>query len=280
MLLRELDGYAMAIQALLLLENKHFKLLNNGELDIDAPTKTCCEDRRLAIRSLAGRLLHPLGKPQKDEAVRFMAAETNEERKMIIHRLEGAIRLKRESAYVKPSTLDAALRDLTDNQLPIVFRQSSWDLDRIFYYLLIQYFETFALRWEPSENNARGSVAADTTAAVTAIEPIGTSGTPPPAMDHDWFCAARDVEMEVERFRAKSKGGSQMPLTYALVALQALKPQNVPENSDARRLVPAALELVKSEFRDLLNSDAGRPIARLLVDMQPPDDNMQRNFAS
>ena len=83
--------------------------------------------------------------------------------------------------------------------------------------------------------NARGSVAADTTAAVTAIEPVGTSGTPPPAMDHDWFCAARDVEMEVERFRAKSKGGSQMPLTYALVALQALKPQNAPENSDARR---------------------------------------------
>ena len=65
MLLRELDGYAMAIQALLLLENKHFKLLNNGELDIDAPTKTCCEDRRLAIRSLAGRLLHPLANRKK-----------------------------------------------------------------------------------------------------------------------------------------------------------------------------------------------------------------------
>ena len=146
MLLRELDGYAMAIRALLLLENKHFKLLHNGELDIDAPTKTC--SRRSTPRHSESRrsAAAPTGQTAKRRSgSRFMAAETNEERKMIIHRLEGAIRLKREPTYVKPSTLDAALKELTDNRLPIVFRQSSWDLDRIFYYLLIQYFETFAI---------------------------------------------------------------------------------------------------------------------------------------
>jgi len=282
MLLRELDGYAMAIRSLLLVERKPFKLLDNGELEIDTPTKTCCEDRRLAIRSLAGRLLHPLDEPQKkEEAVRFMAAETNEERKMIIHRLEGAIRLQREPTYVKPSGVDAALEKLTDKRPPIVFRQSSWDLDRIFYYLLIQYFETFALHWEPRpENQAGGSVNTGGTAPVTVTESAGTIETPPPAMDNEWFCAARDVELEVERFRAKSKGGSLMPLTYALVALQALKPQNASENSDARRLVLAALDLVKKEFQNLQELDGVRPIARLLDDMRPSYVDTQRSMGA
>jgi hypothetical protein len=62
-------------------------------------------------------------------------------------------------------------------------------------------------------------------------------------------CLARDVEMEVERFRAKSKGGSLTPLTYALVALQTLDPERTPEGSDARRAAENTLDLVETDFR-------------------------------
>ena len=72
--------------------------------------------------------------------------------------------------------------------------------DRIYYYLLVQYFSIATLRWEPR----------------------ATFMNEPPPMRHDWLCGARDVEMEVERYRAKPKGGSVMPMTYALVALQEI----------------------------------------------------------
>ena len=87
MLLGELDGYAMAMESLLLRPRK-FKLSNPGELQMSPATRTCCEDRRLGIRSLTARLVHSLEEPLRPEAVRFLAAETNEERKMIVHGLE------------------------------------------------------------------------------------------------------------------------------------------------------------------------------------------------
>jgi len=99
MLVSELDGYAMALAALLLTP-KIFPLGDRGELTMDPGIRTSCEDRRLAIRSLAGRLLHPVDSPlRRKEAVRFMGAETNEERKMIVHRMESAMRSKWEEVY-------------------------------------------------------------------------------------------------------------------------------------------------------------------------------------
>jgi hypothetical protein len=189
MLVVELDGYAMAIQSLLLTP-KTFTLEDRVELKMDAGIKTCCEDRRLAIRSLAARLLRPLDEPQQEAAVRFMGAETNEERKMIVHRLEADIRRKREVAFGRLKEDGdgvvswKVLNTLTGRRGPIRFRESSWDLDRIYFYLLIQYFGTAVLRWQPER----------------------TTGKAVPLL-HDWLCAARDVEMEVERYRARSKGG-------------------------------------------------------------------------
>ena len=226
--------------------------------------RTCCEDRRLAIRSLAGRLLQPLDAPLWAEAVRFMAAETNEERKMIVHRLEGAIRREREVAFeqaaVSDVSWDEVFRELTRNRRPIKFRESSWDLNRIYYYLLVQYFGSAALRWEPAEARAKSFAVAPAT-------------TVPLPMPHDWLCAARDVEMELERYRAKSKGGSLMPLTYALVALQEIDRQKAPNPDQARIAAQSALKQVQTELGDeVLSSDAGRAIRRVLLEMLPPNE--------
>jgi hypothetical protein len=250
MLVVELDGYAMAIQSLLLTP-KTFTLEDRGELKMDPGIKTCCEDRRLAIRSLAARLLRPLDEPQQEAAVRFMGAETNEERRMIVHRLEAAIRREREVA-VERLEEDGdgvvswkALNTLTGGR-PIRFRESSWDLDRIYFYLLIQYFGTAVLRWQP----------------------VRTAGKAVPLL-HDWLCAARDVEMEVERYRARSKGGSLMPLAYALCALQEINQQEAPNPDEARSAVTSALELVEWELgEEGLTSEAGTAINRRLKQMR------------
>src|SRR5208282_5653176 len=107
MLLAELDGYAMAIGSLLL-ESKKFELGKSGELVMNEGNegiRTCCEDRRLAIRSLASRLLHPAGSPGREEAVRFTGSETDEERNMIVHRAEGEIRRKWEQTSALASKM-------------------------------------------------------------------------------------------------------------------------------------------------------------------------------
>ncbi len=274
LLLSELDGYAMALQALLL-KPIEFKLDSVGELEMDEGIQTCCEDRRLAIKSIATRLLHPLDDPLTDEAVRFMAAETNEERKMIVHRLEARIRQTWEQVHEdgskepeRRSAIDnAALGKLVAGMLErqinsapaqepkstkpiqrlLQFRESSWDLDRIYYYLLIRYFGTAALRWESSHLPA-------------------TSAIEQQSEDYDLACAARDVEMEVERYRARSKGGSLMPLTYALIALKALCSRPA-HSAEELGKIKSAFTLVREELGKELKTEPGRPIERLLAEI-------------
>lgn len=189
----------------------------------------------------------------RDEAVRFMAAETNEERKMIVHRLEGAIRKQREAAFEQASKHPEGRVDwypiigsLTGGESPIRFRESSWDLDRIYYYLLIQYFGTAALRWRQDALDG---------------EPV--------TMQQDWLCGARDVEMEVERYRAKSKGGSLMPLTYALVALQEICQNPPPDHAAENMRVTSARDLVLQEFKSILDSPSAGALARVLRELLP-----------
>ena len=54
--------------------------------------------------------------------------------------------------FEKTNDPKAAIKELTrklpDSKTPIDCRASSWDLDRIFYYLLVEYFRTAALRWD------------------------------------------------------------------------------------------------------------------------------------
>lgn len=304
MLLAELDGYAMAIQSLLLTPWR-FPIDSRGELEMPPGIQRCCEDRRMGIRSLAGRLMHPLDAPLTDTAVLFMGAETHEERKMIVHRLEGEIRRARETAYDKLSkggdrrdVLHSAISSLvptlvqpasdepveTSDPQPIrltQLRASSWDLDRIRYYLLVCYFDTNALRWEERPHRSQTHpVHASAARADEKGPPVSTLESLPP-LEHDLFCAARDVEVEVERYRAKAKGGSSMPLTYALAALQALDPRSAHFSEKVQRAVTAALALVRDELGrepdEILETDTWRPIVRLLNDLEgaQPPTNMQ-----
>jgi hypothetical protein len=87
--------------------------------------------------------------------------------------------------------------------------------------------------------------------------------------DYELICAARDVEMEVERYRSKSKGGSLSPLTYALVALRQLKPRTASDKADVQLAVSSAVTLVRNEFSKLLEMEAGRPIKTLLDEILP-----------
>ena len=244
---------------------------------MDGGVRTSCEDRRLAIRSLAGRLLNAVERPLAGrEAVRFMAAETDEERKMIVHQIESGIRCKWEQVYQatkrRPDAgpdWQEAIGGLTENRLPVEFRASCWDLDRIYYYLLIDYFAAAALRWRkvpPAESAAEGRAAA-------VVE----------TMPQDILCAARDVEIEVERYRARSKGGSLIPLNYALIGLRTLC-KNTAGRSDAEfekaaGNVRAAVHVVQEEFADLLQSDTGRALARLLREVEAYGGQMQRGAA-
>jgi hypothetical protein len=285
MLLADLDIYAMAIEALLITP-KDFDLGTNGELKMDSGTRNCCENHRLAIKSVSMRLLHPLDPPLTTAAVRFMAAGTDEERRAIVHRVEGRIRWYREIAYEaasetsRPEAERAALTELMaeTSQAPgwdtdplslskpepvlqcsspdrlMTFRASSWDLDRIFYYRLVYYFETAAFRWP--------NAAVPETAASSGGEPRAVAAP----MEHDLFCAARDVEMECERFRAKTKGGSLMPLTYAVDALQGLSPRQY-ATGPVERAVTSAVHVVQTELRPWLDTEEGAAIKRLLANV-------------
>jgi hypothetical protein len=282
---------------------------------MDEGIQTCCENRRLAIRSIATRLLHPLDDPLTDEGVRFMAAETNEERKMMVHRLEAGIRQAwkegREDASKQPERrsamdntaigklvagmLERQIRhsDLeveefnqrcttgdpaparkqdstspTQNPLRLLrFRESSWDLDRIHYYLLVRYFGTAALRWESSQPPAtKVNATGQQPASPTATEDDHTAK----AEDYDLVCAARDVEMEVERYRARSKGGSLMPLTYGLIALKALCSGPAARRAEEHDAIKSAFTLVREELGEVLKSEPGRLIERLLAEVEMP----------
>jgi hypothetical protein len=261
MLLVELNGYAMAMQSLLLRPRK-FDLTPSGELQIDAAIRTCCEDRRLAIKSLVTLLLHPVDEPLREEAVRFMEVQTNAERKMIVHNLEGMIRRHRETVFERSprrsfdsNALQRAVGALTAGRMPVEFRASSWDLDRIFYYLLVQYFTTGALRSDSDPRTSRGRRGR---ARILRDRPL----------EHHWLCAARDVEMEVERYRAKSKGGSLMPLTYALCALQELHPERAGRHTSVTSTVQTALDAVDQELGRAPASDATPIIQQLVANMR------------
>ena len=249
LLLAEVDGYAMSIQALLV-SAPAMTLTKQGDLNVDPRVLRCCEDRRLAVKSLVARLLEPEDQPLLEDAAAFVGADTPEERKLIVHRLEERIRQHRESAYepapgvtrqaVSPHT---AIERILEGVLPKSLRASSWELDRIYYYLLIQYFGTLALRWE---RGRRGRPRAQ--------------GKP---VSHECLCAVRDVEMEVERFRAKAKGGSLMPLSYSLAALEAIEPRRCADKKQVPQALRAAIELVHAELTEVSPGEA-EPILRML----------------
>jgi hypothetical protein len=114
-LVSALDSYAMGLS----------KLVGRPESPIDASTgevvfespglATACERQRMRIRRLASRLVDERLAPILDEAFRFEAAETFEEKKRLIHR--------------KTADLDKYQMVIKGGA------DSDWDFDRIMYYV-------------------------------------------------------------------------------------------------------------------------------------------------
>jgi hypothetical protein len=147
-------------------------------------------------------------------------------------------------------------------------RESSWDLDRIYYYLLVHYFGTAALRWEASQpaSTVTGVIAQQT---ASPDKPVATGAAHTSnAHNYDLPCAARDVEMEVERYRARSKGGSLMPLTYGLMALKKLCSSGGASDVEDDDAIKSAFTILREELVAELKSEPGRQIERLLGEIE------------
>src|SRR6266702_3175470 len=94
-LLALVESYAMDIRALLL-KAQTFDLDHSGELVIDKGILRACESRREHIREITSRLLDPLAVSATEEAAAFWLSDSFEQRKMLVHRREHAVREKRD----------------------------------------------------------------------------------------------------------------------------------------------------------------------------------------
>lgn len=123
-LVAALDFYAMGLS----------KLLGQRESPVDDKTgrvtfdnpgiALACERQRRRIKGLVARLADERQAPVFDEAFRFDAAETFEERKRLIHRRKAELD-KENSDTKRQEQIEAKLKLCAD---------SDWDVDRIVYY--------------------------------------------------------------------------------------------------------------------------------------------------
>ena len=246
MLLADLGSYADAVEGLL-----------EGGSDEQQAKLEDCEHRRLAVKSVSWSLLDPPPAPFRNNAVRFLAAETDAERNMLVLAMESEIRRERDAVFeaeeppdpaaqprkdggMRPR-FDQAMDTLTSHREPTKFRESSWDLDRIFYYLMIRYFESAPIRWNPGQ-------------PTNSVE----SGKP---ATHHWRCAARDVTLELERYKLGSKGASLLPIKYSLDALATIEKANgkkSPNPEVTRNSILTAVKVVRADLEvELRQSEVG-----------------------
>jgi hypothetical protein len=261
MLLADLGSYAEAVEG----------LLEGGSDDLKRAARLEeCERRRLAVKSVSWSLLDPPQAPLRSNAVRFLAAETDAERNMLVLAMESEIRRERDAVFeaeeppdpaAEPrkdagirQRFDKAMVALTGRREPTKFRESSWDLDRIFYYLLIRYFESAPIRWNPAQS----------TNPVESAKPA----------THHWRCAARDVTLELERYKLGSKGVSLLPIKYSLDALATIEKANGKKSPDidvTRNSILSAVAVVRADLGDELSqSEVGivAQIKRLLARLE------------
>jgi hypothetical protein len=218
-----LTNYADAMEALLVDQHK-YPLGPNNERTIDAETRTACEVRRLAVKAIVGRILDaPETAPLTPEAVRYFGAETFEERKLIVHRLESKVRTH-EDADREP-TIDWDRR--------WVYRGSSWDLDRINYYLNHEY-RTWSSQGRPADANT---------------------------ID----CAIHNVAIEMEHAVTRPGAAAMMPVGYALGALKELKLTEASHRDRVCRLLDDVSTHIAANAAE---RDPGNRIARLIQEIR------------
>jgi hypothetical protein len=80
--------------------------------------------------------------------------------------------------------------------------------------------------------------------------------------------AARDVEMEVERYRARSKGGSLITLSCGLFALNALSSAAGARSAEQHDAIKSAFVLVREELGEI-SEVGGWPADRAALGRNP-----------
>jgi hypothetical protein len=186
-----LGSYADAMGSLLM-EQRTFPLAESGERELDPAIRRACESRRLRVKDIVRRLLWDEAMdPLTPEAVKYYGAETFEERKSTIHHLENRVRAFREETRSEPHTKSSATLPAERRQH---YRGSSWELDRIHYYLDQEYAQ-----WAGEQQDN----------AEPARDGLGTCD-----------CAIRDVVIELERTLVNPSKMMALPLSHALRALR------------------------------------------------------------
>jgi len=118
-LVAEVDGYAMAISALLV-GREPFELRDDGRLEVPIGIERACERRRLRIEEFVSRLLDPSTAPAYEESWQFVRAPTLEAKRSVLHRI------KHEMSSWSDLRKAKTAGDL----------DSGWELDRIVAYLV------------------------------------------------------------------------------------------------------------------------------------------------
>jgi hypothetical protein len=176
------------------------------------------------VKAIVGRILDGSeSAPLTAEAVRYFGAETFEERKLIVHRLESRIR----------THMDAGNEPTMDWDHRWAYRGSSWDLDRINYYLNQEY-RSWSSQNQPADANS---------------------------ID----CAIHDVVIEMEHAVATPSTAAMMPVGYALGALNEVKLTDVGRRDRVLRL----LDDVSAHIaEDVDGRDPGKRIRQLIVEIR------------
>jgi hypothetical protein len=121
-LIAELDGYAMAMSALLVGREPPFVLGVEGRLEIDAGIAAACESRRERIHTIVAQLMDPDGAPACDESRQFVSASTRDAKRSVLHRKKHEMRGWTTGARIRAGKTDR--------------RDSRWEFDRIVAYVL------------------------------------------------------------------------------------------------------------------------------------------------
>ena len=226
-LLVQLEGalrqYADAIGSLLI-EQRRYSLDGESELAIEPKARRALEMRRLKVKAIVDRIRDlPTAAPKTPDAIRYFGAETFDERKLIIHRLESRIRTHWDVGT--PATLPPGSA--------LQYRGSSWDLDRIHYYLDEEY-RSWATEWQPSREEVS--------------------------------CMIYDVEIEMERAVAGARDDSSlMTVGYALGPLKKIPVAD----PDLREKALRVLEDVSTYVaQDPDGRDPGSRLRRLIEEVR------------
>lgn len=229
----QVDAYVMNTS--LLLKPVRLEDKEDHKMDIPLPSKVikACERCRLKIKDVVRRILEPLNSPKMDDSVRFMVYETFEQKKDLVHSKENKIRDHKDKLRNENGENiygEEAWKDLIETGTLREYRSSQWELERIYYYLIMEYLE------KPSEINLQSAIEA--------------------------------VQIEMEKVRSKTETASLMPLSYALGALQSVIPDLPVPRELVNRLKKVLKEIEDYIKADPDTRDTGNHIKNTIAEVR------------